>query len=176
MSESGATDRGVIRILHRVESGLLTTLLAAMILMAFGQIVLRNIFEVSILWADPFLRHLVLWTGMLGAAMATRDGRHIKIDTLPQLLPPRGRSILAALTNLISAVVCSVLVRAAVKFVRDELEFGGTIFLDIPTWIVQLILPATFIIIALRFLLLTFSSARNAWRNEPDSDTGGGAA
>lgn len=176
MSETGKTDRGVILILHRVETGLLTTLLAAMILMAFGQIVLRNIFEVSILWADPFLRHLVLWTGMLGAAMATRDGRHIRIDTLPQLLPPRGRLILAALTNLFSAVVCSVLVRAAVKFVRDELEFGGTIFLDIPTWIVQLILPATFIIIALRFLLLAVTAARNAWRIETDGAAGEGMA
>jgi TRAP-type C4-dicarboxylate transport system permease small subunit len=176
MNERGTTDRGVLRILHQLESGLMTTLMVAMILMAFGQIVLRNIFEVSILWADPFLRHLVLWTGMLGAAMATRDGRHIKIDFLPQLMPPRGKAVLAALTNLFSAGVCTVLVWAAVRFVRDELEFGGTAFLDIPAWIVQLILPVAFVIITIRFFIFAFTSARSAWRNDADKTFGEDAA
>ncbi len=176
MSERGTTGRGVIRTLHQLESGLMTTLMVAMILMAFGQIVLRNIFEVSILWADPFLRHLVLWTGMLGAAMATRDGRHIKMDVLPQLLPPRGKAILSALTNLFSAGICCILSWAAVRFVRDELEFGGTAFLDIPTWIVQLILPAAFVIITVRFFIFAITSARSAWRNDADETFGEDAA
>jgi len=176
MSERGTTGRSMFRILGHLESGLMTTLLVSMILMAFGQIVLRNIFEFSILWADPFLRHLVLWTGMLGAAMATRDGRHIKIDILPQLLPPRGRAILAVLTNLISAVVCAVLVQAAIRFVRDEMEFGGPVFLEIPAWIVQLILPIAFTIITIRFLILTVTSACRAWRNDPGQPAGEGAA
>ena len=47
MSKRGTTDRGMIKILHQLESGLMTTLMVAMILMAFGQIVLRNIFEVE---------------------------------------------------------------------------------------------------------------------------------
>jgi TRAP-type C4-dicarboxylate transport system permease small subunit len=176
MSGHGTTGRGIFRILYRLESGLLTTLLVTMILMAFGQIVLRNIFEFSILWADPFLRHLVLWTGMLGAAMATRDSRHIKIDILPQLLPPRGRSVLAVLTNLFSAAVCAVLVGAAIRFVRDEMEFGGPVFLDIPAWIVQLILPAAFAVIAIRFLVHAAKSALSAWRNDADQPAGEAAA
>ena len=176
MSERGTTDRGLFRILHQLESGLMTTLMVAMILMAFGQIVLRNAFEVSILWADPFLRHMVLWTGMLGAAMATRDGRHIKIDVLPQLLPPRGKAVLAALTNLFSAVICAVLSWAAVRFVRDEMEFGGNVFLDIPAWIVQLILPAAFVIITVRFFIFAFTSARSAWRDDADETFGEDAA
>lgn len=176
MSERGTIGRSVIRTLHHLESGLMTTLMVAMILMAFGQIVLRNIFEVSILWADPFLRHLVLWTGMLGAAMATRDGRHIKMDVLPQLLPPRGKAILSALTNLFSAGICCILSWGAVRFVRDELEFGGTVFLDIPVWIVQLILPAAFVIITVRFFIFAINSGRSAWRNDADKTFGEDAA
>ena len=172
MSERGTTGQAIFRFVHHLESGLMTTLLVAMILMAFGQIVLRNFFEVSVLWGDPFLRHLVLWTGMLGAAMATRDGRHIKMDVLPQLLPPRGRAVLATLTNLFSAVICGFLVQAAVKFVRDEMEFGGPVFLDIPAWIVQLVLPIAFAIIAVRFLLFAVTSARSAWRNDPEPPAG----
>ncbi len=166
MSERGTDQSGLVRVLHHLESGLLTTLMVMMILMAFGQIVLRNVFDFSILWADPFLRHLVLWTGMLGAAMATRDGRHIKIDALSQLLPTRGRVFLALLTNLFSTFICSLLVWAAVKFVRDEMEFGGNVFLDIPAWIVQLVLPGAFAIIAVRFLFLAIDSARGLRRGE----------
>ncbi len=176
MSEHGTTGWGIFRFLNHLESGLLTTLMMSMILMAFGQIVLRNMFEFSILWADPFLRHLVLWTGMLGAAMATRDGRHIKMDVLPQLLPPRGRAVLAVLTNLFSAAVCAVLVKASIRFVSDEMEFGGPVFLDIPAWIVQLILPAAFALIAVRFLIFAVTSARSAWRNESEPQAGEAAA
>lgn len=171
MSERGTAGAGVFRTLHRVETGLMTILMVAMVLVAFGQIALRNLFEFSFLWADPFLRHLVLWTGMLGAAMATRDGRHIKIDVLSQLLPARGRLVLNTLTNLFSSAVCGILVYAAYKFVRDEFHFGGEAFLSVPGWIVQLILPAVFTIITVRFLLLAADSARRAWRNDPGEAT-----
>jgi len=166
MSERGASGEGLFRALHHLETGLMALLMVSMVVVAFGQIVLRNLFDFSFLWADPFLRHLVLWTGMLGAAMATRDGRHIKIDVLSQLLPPRGRLVLNTLTNLFSASVCGVLVYAAYKFVRDEFQFGGEAFLSIPGWIVQLILPAAFVLITIRFFLVAVDCARQAWRHE----------
>ena len=48
-------------------------LLLVMILLATTQILLRDLLETGLSWADPVLRLLVLWLALLGAMAATRD-------------------------------------------------------------------------------------------------------
>jgi len=64
----------------RVEKFLVVFLLGAMILVAFLQIVLRNVFTTGFSWGDPFIRYLVVWVGFIGAALATKEGKHITIE------------------------------------------------------------------------------------------------
>ena len=46
---------------HRLEDGALVLALVSMLVMALTQIVLRNVFDSGFLWAESFLRILVLW-------------------------------------------------------------------------------------------------------------------
>ena len=71
---------GVLRWLDRIENTLIGVLVLAMVLLADAQIVLRNLFDSGIDWADPLLRAMVLWTAMLGALAAARDDKHIGLD------------------------------------------------------------------------------------------------
>jgi energy-coupling factor transporter transmembrane protein EcfT len=57
----------------KIETIIIVIVLAIMILLAFFQVVMRNIFDQGLLWGDIFLRHLVLWVGFLGASLATRE-------------------------------------------------------------------------------------------------------
>jgi TRAP-type C4-dicarboxylate transport system permease small subunit len=141
-------------VIDRVEQALITILLSLMILIAFLQIVLRNIFATGIAWADPFVRNLVLWVGFVGAAIATREGRHITINVLPRWVPQQGKAITGVIIQLFAAFICGLLTFASVKFVRNEALMGSITFLEIPAWVPQLILPITFGIMALRFCLL----------------------
>ena len=72
--------------ISRVEQVLVTILLTMMILLAFSQIVLRNFFATGISWGDSLVRYLVLWVGFIGAAIATREGKHINIDVVSRWL------------------------------------------------------------------------------------------
>jgi C4-dicarboxylate transporter DctQ subunit len=147
-------------IIDRVEEGLISILLSLMILIAFLQIVLRNVFATGLFWADPFVRNLVLWVGFVGAVIATRAGRHITIDIVPQWVPPVGKAIIGLITQLFSAVICGLLTFAAFKFVRNEALMGSVTFLGIPGWVPQIIMPITFGVMSLQFLfhsLQTFS-------------------
>jgi TRAP-type C4-dicarboxylate transport system permease small subunit len=146
----GRTDE----VIDRVEQALITILLSLMIAIAFLQIVLRDIFATGITWADPFVRNLVLWVGFVGAAIATREGKHITIDVLPQWVPQQVKAIIGIIIQFFAAFICGLLTFASVKFVRNESLMGSITFLGIPAWIPQLILPITFGIIALRFCLL----------------------
>lgn len=139
---------------ENAETALLVSVLSIMVIFAFAQVVLRNIFGEGILWGDIFLRHLVLWVGFLGASLATRQEKHINIDLFTRFLSQRGKDISRLITNLFSFLICVVLTDASWRFVQDEQLMGTTVFNDIPAWYFQIIIPVGFLLMALRFLIL----------------------
>ena len=151
MTENGAGTRRPGCWLRKVEDGVLFLLMSALLLLSFSQIVSRNLFDHTILWADPLIRHLVLWASFVGAFIATREDKHIRIDALWRILPAPARCLTQAFTSLFAAGVCSILCWIAIRFVSDERAFGDLGFLDIPVWILQLIFPLALGLMALRF-------------------------
>jgi len=151
-------------IIDRTEHRLLVILLSLMILIAFSQIVLRNLFETGLAWGDPLVRNLVLWVGFIGAALATKEGKHINIDVVSRWMPPRGKIFIEAITNLFSCFICALLTFAALKFIKNEAQMGGTTFLGIPSWIPEIILPLTFGLMTLRFGLRSLKNFSDTMR------------
>jgi len=58
--------------LEKIEGHLIVLILSLMILLSFGQILLRNFFDMGIIWGDTLLRQWVLWLGFLGASLAVK--------------------------------------------------------------------------------------------------------
>jgi C4-dicarboxylate transporter DctQ subunit len=143
-----------------MEEGLLVVLLGSMLLIAFFQIVLRNVFATGLDWGDPVVRNLVLWVGFVGAALATREGKHIQIDLVSRWTGPRARKVTEALTQGFSFLTCCWLAWASVKFIINEIEMKNMLFSGIPSWVSEIILPLTFGSMAFRFglrLMRSFS-------------------
>lgn len=142
------------RPLHlRVEEAVLVALVSGLLSLAFAQILLRNLFQVTWFWADPLLRHLVLWSSFLGALIATREDRHIRIDAVLRLLPGRWRPVAGAMGDLAGALLCGVLSPIAFRFVLDERAYGAEALPGMPAWVAQLVFPAVFAGMSLRFLI-----------------------
>jgi TRAP-type C4-dicarboxylate transport system permease small subunit len=146
-------------LLSRAEHALLVVCLALMMVTAFAQIAARNLFGIGLTWSEPLVRYLVLWVGFLGAALAVREGRHITIELTSLWAPARDNRVLQAVSHLASALVCAVLAVAAARFVRDEAQIGGETLLFLPAWVPELIIPFTFAVMTLRFLLRAARSA-----------------
>ncbi|HJL61954.1 MAG TPA: TRAP transporter small permease [Pseudomonadales bacterium] len=145
--------REVQRILHMLEDGLLISVLTSMLLMAVVQICLRNFFDSGLLWGESFLRILLLWLAMLGAMVATRESNHIRIDVLSRYLGPMSSKAMGLVTNLFSAVICSIVAYHAFEFVQFEFEDKTIAFGNVPVWACQSIIPVGFFIIAVRFVI-----------------------
>lgn len=148
-------------ILARVETAALILLLTVMVLLSFGQVILRNMMGTGILWGDILLRQLVLWVGFLGASLAVRERKHIAIDFLPHFLNGFWKKINRIGVDLVTAVISIFLSLAAWDFMIFEKEGGSTLFLDIPVWLFQTILPFSFALIALRLILRVTSEISN---------------
>lgn len=126
-----------------------------MILLAAGQIGLRNLFGSGFAWADEALRLMVLWVAMLGAVAASRENRHISIDVLARILPDTPRMIAGCLVHAFTAFIALVLAWYSLEFVRESFSFGDTLLDDLPAWCFQLILPLGFLLIGYRYLIWT---------------------
>jgi len=143
----------VLRFSLALEDGLLVVMLTSMILVAATQILLRNVFDTGLAWGDPLLRMMVLWLGLLGAMVATRDRNHISIDILSRYLPGRARRISHLITDCFTFIVCGLLAYHSARFVWQDQAAGVRVFADLPAWLFELIIPIGFTVIGVRYLL-----------------------
>ncbi len=123
-------------------------------LLAVGQIVLREVFATGFVWADELVKLLVLWLAMAGSIAASRDDRHIRIDALSHILPDKAIAATRILVDLFAALVCGLIAWHAFRYQKLEIEFGDTVLIDTPAWVAHAIVPVAFALVAYRFLVL----------------------
>jgi TRAP-type C4-dicarboxylate transport system permease small subunit len=152
----------LLRVVHAVEDLILVGLLLAMVGVAVTQIVLRNGFDGGFLWAETFLRVLVLWIGLAGAMAASRQHRHISIDLIGRFLPPLAHKVAIVFTALFTAGICAALAYYSFDFVKIEYENPSIAFGNVPTWACESIMPIAFTVIGLRYLLLAATTPFSA--------------
>ena len=157
------------RAFAKVEEVILALLLVGMILLASLQVVLRNIWDTGISWADSTLQNATLLLGLLGAAVATSEGRHLSIDILSRAIKGRTKHVLKVVIGCVSLFLCVVLAQggwvtfkvnyeqwlgnvpqgwSVMQTLRQELSEGS-----IPQWLSQAMLPFTFALIGFHFAL-----------------------
>jgi TRAP-type C4-dicarboxylate transport system permease small subunit len=146
------------------EDVILVAVLSAMIGFAVVQIFLRNLFGIGIVWADPLVRVLVLWAGLLGAMVAARLDQHIVISALATLLPARGKAASRLGTDVATAIVCLVVAGVAARFVYSDYGAGSIAFGAVPAWACELIIPVAFAVLAGRYILFAVERARDLVR------------
>src|SRR5690606_6966295 len=103
--------------LRAAEDGLAALVLAAMVALPLTEIVARRLTGVGVPGAQPFVQHLTLWVGFLGAALAARDGRLIALATTTYLPPGRPRVLAGALAAAVGAAAAALLGLAACELV-----------------------------------------------------------
>lgn len=141
------------KVFARVVESLIIFALISMTLLVASQIVLRNFFNSGIDWADVAARHTVLWVAFMGAMLATRSRQHIAIDVLTRFIPRTPRNAVRIVLDAFSCVVALLLAHASLNFVIEERAMGSILFADVPTWIVQTIIPFGFAMISLEYAI-----------------------
>jgi TRAP-type C4-dicarboxylate transport system permease small subunit len=148
----------IVMMLQKIEDGILVGLLLLMIFMAVLQIFMRNLFDSGILWGDPLVRILVLWIGLMGAMIASRDNHHISIDVLSKYLPEPIKKITNLIIFIFTSSVCGIMAYFSLNFVIMEKQDSLIAFANIPAWVCESIIPIAFAIICLRYIFLSMNS------------------
>ena len=145
---------------HRIEDSLLALLLTLMIGLAGTQILMRNLFDSGFIWIDPLLRVLVLWLGLIGATVATRHNKHIRIDLLSRLFERNTHRLIQSVVGQISAWTCLLLAWFGFGWIRMDYADGLVAFAGIPAWMLEVIIPFSFALIGLRYFAMSVGWAR----------------
>lgn len=134
------------------ENLLVVLALAAMVLLPCLEIVLRKFFDSGVPASVPLVQHLVLAVGMLGGAVAAREGRLLAIGTLTTYLKGRWKDVARVAANSVGGAISLLLGLASWQFVMSSRRLGKELAYGIPVWAIQLLLVLGFALVAVRLV------------------------
>ncbi len=139
--------------LRRLEDWVLCIALCLMIVLPLAEVILRRTLHVGIAGSTAIVQHLGLIVGMMGGAIAARQHRLLALSNIDEtLLRGRLRSLARGFSAAVATVIAAFLALASYQFVVTEYEAGGTLVYGIPIWAIEIILPAGFLLVAVRLL------------------------
>ena len=138
---------------RRAEDGLAVASLLAMGVLPVLEIVLRTVFRTGLPGTTGYVMNLTLWVGFVGAMIAAREGRHLQLSTQGLGLPLAWRARLAVAVSLIKVAVGAGLTWASLDFVLSDMASSERIGGWLPVWLMEAVLPVSFAVMTLRFIL-----------------------
>jgi len=87
----------------------LALLLLGMVVMVFGNVLLRYLFNSGIQISEELSRFFFIWLVFIGAIIAMREGKHLGMDSLVARLPRRGKLACSVTCQLMTLLCCAMM-------------------------------------------------------------------
>jgi len=112
-------------------------------------------------WLTKLAMFLMIWSGFMGASIATRRREHITIDISSRVLTPKGVKIATFFSQSISAGFCFYMAYLAYLYTAESFHYGDRegVF-PVPLWIIQMVLPITLTMMGARFVENIFKESK----------------
>ena len=158
--------------------GVLAGLLLLFITISIGYTIFVRFFGFSgPVWVVQFTEYSLLWMTLLGAAWALKNNKHVSVDLLTSRLTSQINNYLSLAHSVMGMLVCGVLCWYGAKVTWGQYLRGVTDIqvVDMPKYLILIIIPLGFLILTLQFLRNFFTNL-NKSRTHRDSSSAEGAA
>jgi C4-dicarboxylate transporter, DctM subunit len=138
---------------------------AALLLIAILPVIellLRALCHTGIPGTTGYVQNLTLWVGFIGAMLAARAKQHLTFIPALDFFTEKWRRRAGILSATVSATVAFALALASFQFVGAEFNAPTPIAGWLPAWLFQTILPVSFAVIAIRYILQAGDSKARA--------------
>ncbi|KPQ07082.1 MAG: TRAP-type C4-dicarboxylate transport system, small permease component [Rhodobacteraceae bacterium HLUCCA12] len=148
--------------------------LVAMTGVVFSNVGLRYLTGQSIAWADEVARYLMIWMTFLGAGLALRQGGHVAIANLHDILPVTARRVLRAAIVLLLLGFFGYMVWVGHEYM-GRMGRQLTPATRVSYWYVYLAIPTGFVLLIVHLLLIAprFIASGEHVEDDPGVATGG---
>lgn len=130
----------VEKLFVRLNGAVVALMMFLMYVLVFANVITRYIFKFSLNWTDELARFLMIWTVFLGAGLAMREGRHVAIEILQDLLPGRYKKYFRAFIGLLILAFMAVLVVLGYQYAQAMMATKSAV-LRWPIGMVYMVIP-----------------------------------
>lgn len=129
--------RSLLDRIGRVERGVAIVMMATMVVCIFAQVVSRYLFGQPLVWVEELSTYAFIWGAFIGAAAGLKQGRHLKIESFVERLPPGARRGLRIVLDLLIGAFCVLLVVNGFKamFIFEWRQTTIALPVDLPRYL-----------------------------------------
>lgn len=162
----------MLKKLNRLEEGFLVLTLAVMVLLIFGQVIGRYVFQSAPSWTEEATRYIHIFQVWIGAGYAVKLREHIKVNAFIDLFKGRVRKVMDMAAVIIWFLLVLFVAVIGMQLVMSTFQYGQlSPASQIPFWIPYLAVPIGACMMAFR-LILQLVSIYKGEETEKDSDAG----
>ncbi|MDY6038609.1 MAG: TRAP transporter small permease [Eubacterium sp.] len=108
-------------ILNHIENICLVALFAVMVATIFLQIIMRFVFNNSLVWSEELGKFIFVWISWLGISIGERKNEHIKITLITDKLSDKWKKIIEVIAYTVLLGILAVTFFYAVELVEFQL-------------------------------------------------------
>lgn len=103
-------------LIDRLEENLLAIMMGIMVLLTFVNVVLRYLFNASLIWALEVVLMLFAWMVLLGISYGIKKTTHLGVDALTNVLPKGPKKIALVVSAVICVIYAALLMKGAYDY------------------------------------------------------------
>lgn len=107
--------------IEKILNVLMVVCISGMVILVFGNVVLRYLFSTGITWSEEMSRFLFLWSVFLGSIIAFKDNSHLSVNSLIKRLPFRVRQILLLIGDVMILYILWMFFDGSRKLIRNSM-------------------------------------------------------
>lgn len=150
-----------MKILFRLDKEISILCLSAMLITVILQVLMRELFDFPLVGAEEFVRYLMIWIVLFPLAFTLREGGHIAMVELRDMLPKPLRNGLSFTSDVCSLVVFAIVSWSSMSVIIENPN-NTTATLQIPFWLFFLPNLLGFLLLTLGYLLILKGRVTNS--------------
>ncbi len=132
-------ERGEYPLMKLLEK-VISCFFVIIILLTITLVILRYMFNSSIMGGNELMGYLFIYTTSLGAAVSICKNDHIRISYFVDKLPAKGQGIVSVINYLLVAGINLVIAYLSISWIHQVGSFASPV-MRIPMWIAEISIP-----------------------------------
>jgi C4-dicarboxylate transporter DctQ subunit len=119
-------------------------------------VVLTYVFKSSDIFSVEMSEYLLVFICFVSIPYILREGRHVRVDALVELLSPKSRWRVELIASILAMGFCVLVVwkAAGVTLLNYQRGFRSASLVSLPLWIPYLIITLGFLILTLQYIVV----------------------
>jgi TRAP-type C4-dicarboxylate transport system permease small subunit len=145
----------LVRKLVRI---VIISLFAVQVLVVFGQVIWRFVFNNPFSWSEELARYLQIWLVLLTSSICIKKGRHLAMDFITHFLPFKYNKILQVIIMVFIMFFTLIIIIFGIHMIIVTIN-QKTAALEVPILVVYLAFPIAGLLMFSESLILTLKLA-----------------